>query len=150
MRCPYCNFEETRVIDTRESGECTRRRRECLECGRRFTTYERFELLNLTVLKKNGSREQFDRNKVKSGILKAVEKRPITEEQVDLIVDRIENELRGMGSEEIESKVIGELVMRELRKIDPVAYLRFASVYRQFSDITSFEKELKNLKEEKL
>ncbi len=146
MQCPYCGHHELKVIDKRESDEKSiRRRRECLKCGKRFTTYERIESADLIVVKKDGRRERFDRNKLKSGILKACEKRPITNETIEKMVDEIETELRNEDTIEIPSKRIGELVMRKLRRIDKVAYIRFASVYREFADLESFENELKKL-----
>lgn len=146
MRCPYCS-NETKVVDTRESNEDTiRRRRECLKCKKRFTTYERIETIELIVVKKDGRREPFDRNKLKTGIMKACEKRPITIDTIERIVEDIDTELRRQDTTEIPSKLIGQLVMKKLYKIDKVAYIRFASVYREFKDIKSFEKELKMLK----
>lgn len=145
MRCPFCAHPETKVTETREtSEEVTRRRRECLKCKKRFTTYERVEL-SLTVIKKNGSRESFDRQKVKMGVLKACEKRPISQERVDECVDDIEAKLRSKGRAEVSSHEVGDLVMRALKRLDKVAYVRFASVYREFADLTSFQEELKAL-----
>ncbi len=148
MRCPYCNFGETKVIETREAEESdvTRRRRECLKCKKRFTTYERVEMLELRVVKKNGDIERFDRNKVLKGILRACEKRPIKIEKIEKIVDEIESELRKKESVEIPTKVIGELIMDKLKQLDHVAYIRFASVYREFKDVKGFEKEIKRIK----
>lgn len=147
MQCPYCSYPETKVIDTRESEtSTTRRRRECLKCRKRFTTYERVELINLIVVKKDGRREQFDRKKLLTGIIKACEKRPIPIEKIEKIVDKIEIELRNKDTIEISSKEIGELVIKKLEKLDKVAYIRFASVYREFKNIKEFEKELKNIK----
>jgi len=148
MRCPYCSSEKTRVIDSRDLGELeiTRRRRECRKCKKRFTTYERVETIDLVVIKKDGRREKFDRNKLLVGIQKACEKRPISQERIEKLVEEIERELRNMDSLEVESRVIGELVMRKLKKLDKVAYIRFASVYREFADIESFEKELRALR----
>ena len=148
MRCPFCSSTETKVIDKRDSENllATRRRRECLKCSKRFTTYERIETQELTIVKKDNERELYNRKKLLTGILKACEKRPIKREQIDIIVDEVEIELRNMPTTEIDSKSIGELVMSKLRQIDKVAYIRFASVYRDFADIKSFEKELKSLK----
>ena len=148
MRCPFCSSTETKVIDKRDSENllATRRRRECLKCSKRFTTYERIETQELTIVKKDNERELYNRKKLLTGILKACEKRPIKREQIDIIVDEVEIELRNMPTTEIDSKSIGELVMSKLRQIDKVAYIRFASVYRHFADIKSFEKELKSLK----
>ena len=148
MRCPYCGFSETKVLDSRESedSDVTRRRRECEKCSKRFTTYERVEMIDLRVIKKNGNIEAFDRNKVLKGALKACEKRPIKIEKIEKLVDDIESELRKKETTEIPSKVIGELVMEKLKELDKVAYIRFASVYREFKDIKSFEKELVKIK----
>jgi len=147
MKCPYCGFPETKVVDKRdaEGGDAARRRRECLKCGERFTTYERVETSTLTVVKKDGTREQFDREKVLRGIIKACEKRPISRDMMERTADEIEVELRNGGTKEVTSKEVGELVMRKLRKLDKIAYIRFASVYREFTDLSSFEKELKKL-----
>lgn len=147
MICPFCGNEGTKVVDKREisSGTVTRRRRECLECGKRFTTYERSEALDLYIIKKDGRREPYDRQKLRTGILKACEKLPISQVTINKVIDKIENELRQLKSTEVQSKVVGEKVMRELRKLDKVAYIRFASVYREFADITDFQKELGSL-----
>lgn len=146
MKCPFCAAADTNVIETRETGEdSTRRRRECPSCERRFTTYERVELKPLRVLKKDGKRELFDRNKVKSGITRACEKRPISDAQIEEAVQDVENKLRSTDGDEIPSKLIGDLIMRRLKKLDKVAYIRFASVYREFEDVESFERELKLL-----
>jgi len=145
MKCPYCSGE-TKVIDKRSSeSNAIRRRRECLKCKKRFTTYERIESNPLIVIKKDGRRERFSREKIKIGILKACEKRNISESEIDKLVDKIECKLKNMDKTEIETKVIGELVMNELKKLDKVAYIRFASVYREFADIDSFMEELKKL-----
>ena len=148
MRCQYCNFGETKVIETREAedSDVTRRRRECLKCKKRFTTYERTETLDLRVVKKNGDIETFDRNKILKGLTKACEKRPIKIEKIEKTVEEIESELRKQETTEIPSKVIGELVMEKLNQLDHVAYIRFASVYREFKDVKAFEKELKKIK----
>ena len=147
MKCPFCGSEESRVLDKRETpdSKATRRRRECLSCGKRFTTYERVEEVDLVVIKKDGKREMFDRNKLKMGIMKACEKRPVKLEQVEKMIDRIENDLRKRQSTEVTSSVIGDLVMKRLKKLDKVAYIRFASVYREFADIQSFQHELRRL-----
>ncbi len=152
MKCPYCLSPETKVVDKRDDGEnsITRRRRECLDCEKRFTTYERIESFELIVLKKDGRREQFSREKVLSGIQKACEKRPISQEITEKIADDIETELRNQEKTELPSKFIGELVMKKLKSIDKVAYIRFASVYREFSDLETFEKELQQLKKVKI
>lgn len=148
MRCPYCMHSESKVIDTREPvfADTIRRRRECLKCKKRFTTYERIEELQLRVIKKDNRIEQFDRSKVRRGILKACEKRPVKLEKIEEMVDQVEAELRKQDSIEIPSKVIGEIIMDRLKSLDKVAYIRFASVYRDFKDIKSFEKEVKKLK----
>lgn len=147
MRCPFCSYKATQVVETRETGEeITRRRRECLKCKKRFTTYEKLESFNIRVIKKDGNREFFDREKVKKGILKACEKRPITLEQIDNAVGAIEKILKNKHSPEVKSSAIGDLVMRYLKKLDSVAYIRFASVYRAFHDVGEFEKEVRLLK----
>ncbi|MEF8848418.1 MAG: transcriptional regulator NrdR [Candidatus Thermoplasmatota archaeon] len=146
MKCPYCNNLETKVTDSRDTGDISiRRRRECLKCNRRFTTYEYIEMSPVYVIKKDNSREKFDRTKIKKGIMKATEKRPISTEKIEKITESIEEKIRRNGGEEISSSKIGEYVMDSLKKLDEVAYIRFASVYRSFTDITSFEKEIKKL-----
>ncbi|TAH38688.1 MAG: transcriptional repressor NrdR [Planctomycetota bacterium] len=147
MRCPYCKNDNDRVIDSRSStdGFAIRRRRECMECGRRFTTYERTEEAPLRVVKKDGSRVPFDRNKILKGLLKACEKRPVSLEALEEITSRIERRLSEEYDREVPSKIIGQLVMDELRKLDQVAYVRFASVYREFKDVSQFLEELKPL-----
>ena len=147
MKCPFCSHTEDKVIDSRSSNEdkSVRRRRECLKCKKRFTTYEYIEEVPLMVIKKDGRREAFDRNKIISGILKACEKRPVSMEKVEATVDKVEKELQKSFDKEVKAPVIGELVMEALHKIDEVAYVRFASVYRQFKDINQFMKELKDL-----
>ncbi len=148
MRCPFCSYHETKVVETRETGEdVTRRRRECLKCSKRFTTYEKMESFSLRIIKKDGNREAFDKEKLRRGLLKACEKRPITTDQISKAVDEIEKTLRNRGVPEVKSVFIGELVMKQLKKLDSVAYIRFASVYRSFQDIHEFEKEVKLLKE---
>jgi len=148
MKCPYCLNKKTKVVDKRDIPELNdiRRRRECLHCGKRFTTYERVEFVKLTVIKKDDKRESFDRGKLLTGVLKACEKRPIPREKVEKLVGEIEAELRNYEELEIPSNVIGKLVMKKLRDLDKVAYIRFASVYREFTDLGSFEKELKKLR----
>ncbi|MBI2076639.1 MAG: transcriptional repressor NrdR [Candidatus Aenigmarchaeota archaeon] len=143
MRCPYCSGEETKVVDKRDVEEITRRRRECIACKKRFTTYEKAQV-NLIVIKKDGRKEEFSREKLRLGIVKACEKRPITEEQIEAAVDDIESRLMRLG--QVESKKIGELVMKKLLKLDEIAYVRFASVYRSFDDVKAFEKEVKMIK----
>ena len=150
MLCPYCNYKESKVIDSRHTdGQSIRRRRECESCKKRFTTYEKIEFTPIMVIKKDNSRESFDRNKIKNGILKSAEKRPISIEQVEEIVLSIENDINRSYISEIESKKIGEMVMDKLKDMDEVSYVRFASVYRQFKDIDTFVKELKNILMEK-
>ncbi|KYK24490.1 hypothetical protein AYK26_06625 [Euryarchaeota archaeon SM23-78] len=147
MRCPFCSNKDTRVVETRETGEeVTRRRRECLSCKKRFTTYEKLENFNLRIIKKDGAREFFDKEKLRRGILKACEKRPVSNEDIDRVVDDIERVLRNKHAPEVKSSVIGDLVMKHLKKLDSVAYIRFASVYRAFQDIGEFEKEVRLLK----
>lgn len=147
MRCPFCSHPETKVVDKREqeTTDIIRRRRECLACEKRFTTYERIELVALTVIKKSNARERFDRQKLKSGVMKACEKRPVADEQVEHLVDDIELELRSYDSTEIPSRVIGDMVSRKLRKLDKVAYIRFASIYKEFEDIDELHKEITKL-----
>lgn len=147
MKCPYCNSPSTKVTDSRDADDGTsiRRRRQCLECGRRFTTYETVEQSPLRVIKKSGVRESFNRNKVRSGIIRACEKRNISSEQIEDMVNRVERQIRNCLSHEVSSEVIGNVVMEELRKLDQVAYVRFASVYREFKDIGSFMQELEAL-----
>lgn len=147
MKCPYCSYYDTAVLDSRETEDLgsIRRRRECLKCEKRFTTYERVDMVNLIVIKKDGRREQFDRGKLVTGFLKATEKRPIGIDQIEKVVGEIETELRGKDSIEIPSVEIGEIVMKKLKGLDKVAYIRFASVYRSFEDLESFEKEVRSL-----
>lgn len=147
MKCPFCHHPETKVVDKREqeTTDIIRRRRECLQCEKRFTTYERIEMVTLTVIKKDGSRERLDRQKLKSGILKACEKRPVADDAIEQIVDEIELELKARDTTEIPSRVIGDLVSRKLRKLDKVAYIRFASVYKEFEDIDELHKEVAKL-----
>lgn len=149
MKCPYCGFSESKVIDSRptDEGERIRRRRECLQCQKRFTTYEVVETLPITVVKKDQSREQFDREKLLSGIRYACVKRPISIDVLEKLADDIESELQNTLDREVTSQKIGELVMAELKKIDRVAYIRFASVYRHFQDVDNFEEEIKNIHE---
>jgi len=147
MKCPYCNYEETQVIDTRETEnlEATRRRRGCLKCSKRFTTYERVEEADIIVVKKDGKRERFERQKLMNGILKACEKRSIPLEKIEKLVDEAESDLRKRDSVEVDSKVVGEIVMKKLKTLDKIAYIRFASVYKEFEDIEKFEEELEKL-----
>ena len=147
MKCPFCEHPDTKVIDSRhtEDGHAIRRRRECEKCSRRFTTYEKIEEVVLMVIKKDGSRETFDRNKIMSGIVKACEKRPVSVSDMEKIVDEIERGLNNMMEKEVSSTFIGELIMDKLKDLDEVAYVRFASVYRQFTDISTFISEIENL-----
>lgn len=147
MKCPYCSHEETDVIETRDSNNLsvTRRRRNCVKCSKRFTTYERIEQVPLTVIKKDERREAFDREKLKRGILRASGKTTLTVQQIDQIIDEVEKELIGGESTEIKSHLIGELVAKRLKKLDKIAYIRFASVFRRFVDVEDFEREVKKL-----
>lgn len=147
MRCPYCNFPESKVIDSRPTDESNsiRRRRECLSCGKRFTTYETVESVPLVVVKKDGSRQALDRNKILNGLVKACEKRPVSMEVLEKTVSEIEQKLLNSMDREVPSERVGELVMDALKEVDQVAYVRFASVYRQFKDIDSFMAELNKL-----
>lgn len=147
MRCPFCNNSDTKVIDSRptEDGHAIRRRRGCDSCGRRFTTYEKVEEILLMVVKKDGRREAFDRAKILNGIIKACEKRPVSMADMEAMVDEIEKTLSNSMEKEVESYYIGELIMSQLKKTDEVAYVRFASVYRQFTDVNTFIKEIEKL-----
>lgn len=147
MRCPFCENPDTRVIDSRptEEGHAIRRRRECDGCSKRFTTYEKVEEMIFMVIKKDGSREAFERNKVMNGIIKACEKRPVPIADIEKIVDDIERGLNNMMEKEVESKLIGEVIMEHLKDLDEVAYVRFASVYRQFKDVNTFVAEIEKL-----
>lgn len=145
MLCPVCRGAETRVIDSRDDENAVRRRRECLACKHRFTTFERPEAPRLYVAKKDGRREGFNREKVVAGLRKASEKRPISEAAIQEVADRVERELHARGEGEVASSIVGDLVMGELRKLDKVAYIRFASVYRSFTDLNSFQEELAQL-----
>ena len=147
MKCPFCEFEESKVIDSRptDEGEAIRRRRECLNCAKRFTTYEKIETIPLMVIKKDGSRQMFDREKLLNGIIRACEKRPVATSDMEHIVNEIESATQNLLEREISSQKIGEMVMERLPKIDEVAYVRFASVYRQFKDINTFVEEVNKL-----
>lgn len=151
MKCPYCGFEESKVIDSRsaDDGERIRRRRECLKCSKRFTTHEVIENVPLMVVKRDKSREPFDRNKLMGGILRACEKRPVSLSQIEKVVDNIESKLQSSLDREVTSFTIGELAMEQLKPVDEVSYVRFASVYRQFKDINTFMEELNKLLTEK-
>jgi transcriptional repressor NrdR len=147
MKCPYCGSTESEVVETRasEDVDTIRRRRECLKCKKRFTTYERIENVDLVVIKKDGKREQFDRDKLKRGIVRSCEKTTVSMEAIEKIVTEVERELRGADSVEVESKKIGQMVAMRLKKIDKVAYIRFSSVFKRFVDIEDFEEEVKRL-----
>lgn len=144
MHCPFCSDHETKVIDSRlvADGDQVRRRRECLNCGERFTTFESAELVLPRVIKNNGNRQPFDEDKLRNGLLRALEKRPVSLELIDSTINRIKHQLRETGEREIRTRVVGELVMQALRELDDVAYVRFASVYRSFQDVEEFKKEI--------
>ena len=147
MKCPFCGDDNTRVIDSRpaDDNEAIRRRRPCDECGKRFTTYEKVETIPLIVIKKDKNRETYDRSKIESGVVRSCHKRPVSVDQIEACVDEIENKIFNLGVREIESEKIGEIVMDQIRDLDQVAYVRFASVYRQFKDADTFMSELKKL-----
>jgi len=145
MKCPYCQNNETKVTDKRDTEDSTRRRRECLKCEKRFTTYEKIETSNILVVKKDGKKEQYSREKLRKGLKKACEKRPVSDEKMESEIDAIEMELIKNEKAEVTSKLIGELSMKALKKLDKVAYIRFASVYREFADLEDFEMEVKKL-----
>lgn len=151
MKCPFCDEVEDKVVDSRmaKEGELIRRRRECLGCKRRFTTYERVDEILPVVVKKDGRRETFDRAKILSGLKKACEKRPISTVTIEAVADRIEKRIQEMGETEIESRIVGEELMKELHQLDQVAYVRFASVYREFKDIDQFMDELRTLAQQR-
>lgn len=147
MKCPFCAHENTKVIDSRpaDDNNSIRRRRECEKCGKRFTTYEKIESIPLVVIKKDNNRETYDRSKIEKGILQSCHKRPVSVDQIELTVDNIENRIFNMELKEIESSVIGEIVMEELMNLEEVAYVRFASVYREFKDVNTFMNEIKKI-----
>lgn len=145
MRCPYCDNPDSRVTDSRDVREGIRRRRQCLGCDARFTTYERLQPASLFVIKKDGRRERFDHDKVLAGVRRAGEKRPLAADALEGLVDDIEAELYGLGRTEIPSRVVGDLVMRRLKALDHIAYIRFASIYREFADITAMKEEIESL-----
>ena len=147
MKCPFCGDDNTRVIDSRpaDDNEAIRRRRQCDECGKRFTTYEKVETIPLIVIKKDKNRETYDRSKIESGVVRSCHKRPVSVDQIEACVDEIENKIFNLGVREIESEKIGEIVMDQIRDLDQVAYVRFASDYRQFKDADTFMSELKKL-----
>ena len=149
MKCPYCSHPDTRVIDSRpaEDGNSIRRRRSCDVCGKRFTTYEKVEKIPLTIIKKDNTREQYERRKLENGVLRACYKRPVSTSDIQSTVDRIETKVFSLEEKEIPSSVIGEIVMEELKDLDEVAYVRFASVYREFKDVNTFMDELKKILE---
>ncbi|CAM2985523.1 transcriptional regulator NrdR [Hathewaya histolytica] len=147
MKCPYCNYSESKVVDSRSTDDnsAIRRRRECLGCGKRYTTYEKFENIPILVIKKNSSREYFDRNKIINGLIKACEKRPISRNKIEEIADEVEKKLYNDMITEVNSEYIGQIIMDILKEVDEICYVRFASVYRQFKDINTFMEEIKNL-----
>ena len=147
MKCPFCGKENTRVIDSRpaDDGNSIRRRRQCDECSKRFTTYEKVEAIPLVVIKKDNNRESYDRSKIEAGVYRSCHKRPISVDQINALVDEVENTVFNMEEKEIPSSVIGEIVMDRLRDLDPVAYVRFASVYREFKDVNTFMSEIKKI-----
>lgn len=147
MKCPFCSHENTRVIDSRpaEDNNSIRRRRVCDECGKRFTTYEKIETIPLIIIKKDNNRETYDRAKIEAGVLRACHKRPVSAQQISALVDEVETEVFNLEEREIPSQTIGELVMNKLKNLDAVAYVRFASVYREFKDVNTFMDELKKV-----
>ncbi len=147
MKCPYCNEDDTKVIDSRPADDnCSiRRRRQCERCGKRFTTYEKLETMPLMVIKKDNSRETYDRSKIESGVIRSCHKRPVSTQEIDSMIDDIENRIFNMEEKEVATSVIGELVMESLKDLDEVAYVRFASVYREFKDVNTFMEELSKL-----
>ena len=151
MKCPFCSHENTRVIDSRpaEDNNSIRRRRVCDECGKRFTTYEKIETIPLIIIKKDDNREAYDRAKIEAGVLRACHKRPVSAQQITTLVDEVENEIFNREEREIPSGTIGELVMNKLKDLDAVAYVRFASVYREFKDVNTFMDELKSVLNDK-
>ena len=150
MRCPYCNYKESKVVDSRHTdSNSIRRRRECESCKKRYTTYETIETTPIMVIKKDNTREYFDREKIKNGLIKSCEKRPVSMDQIEGVISYIENEINKNYMTEIETRMIGEMIMDKLKDIDEVSYVRFASVYRQFKDINTFVNELKTILMEK-
>lgn len=151
LKCPFCGFEESKVVDSRstEDQKAIRRRRECLKCNKRYTTYEKIEDIPLLVIKRNSNRECFDKSKIINGLMRACEKRPVTRNQMDAIAEEIEKKINNDMMTEVKSELIGEMIMEKLKEIDEVSYVRFASVYRQFKDINTFIEEIKNLKSDK-
>ncbi|MDO4554675.1 MAG: transcriptional regulator NrdR [Lachnospiraceae bacterium] len=151
MKCPYCGIDNSRVIDSRpaDDNNSIRRRRQCDECGKRFTTYEKVETIPLTVIKKDKTREAYDRSKIETGIMSSCHKRPVSVEQIEKTIDAIENEIFNLEQKEVESSQIGEIVMDKLKDLEEVAYVRFASVYREFKDVSTFMDELKKMLDSK-
>lgn len=149
MKCPFCSHENTRVIDSRpaDDNNSIRRRRVCDDCGKRFTTYEKIETIPLIIIKKDNNRETYDRSKIEAGVLRACHKRPVSAQQITSLVDEVENDISSREEKEISSQVIGEMLMNKLMALDPVAYVRFASVYREFKDVNTFMDELKKMLE---
>ena len=147
MKCPFCGKENTRVIDSRpaDDGSSIRRRRQCDECSKRFTTYEKVEAIPLVVIKKDNNRESYDRSKIEAGVYRSCHKRPISVDQINSLVDEVETAVFNMEEKEIPSSIIGQIVMEKLRDLDPVAYVRFASVYREFKDVNTFMSEIKKI-----
>jgi transcriptional repressor NrdR len=151
MKCPFCHHEDTQVLDTRvsEEGDSIRRRRRCVHCDKRFTTYERIELAMPVIVKKNGSRTEFDPSKLRASFMLALRKRPVSAEAVDAAIHRIEEKLRSSGEREVMSNHVGELVMRELKRMDKIAYIRFASVYKSFEDVTEFQDAIAEVRQDR-
>jgi transcriptional repressor NrdR len=151
VHCPFCGDSETKVTDSRlvAEGDQVRRRRECLQCGERFTTFETAELVMPRVIKNNGSRQPFDEDKLRSGLLRALEKRPVSLEQIEAVINHIKHKLRATGEREVDTRMVGERVMEELRSLDDVAYVRFASVYRSFQDVNEFKEEIDRMGKDK-
>ncbi|MCM1064154.1 MAG: transcriptional regulator NrdR [Eubacterium sp.] len=149
MKCPFCSHDNTRVIDSRpaDDNSSIRRRRVCDDCGKRFTTYEKIETIPLIIIKKDNNRETYDRSKIEAGVLRACHKRPVSAQQITSLVDEVENDITNREEKEISSQVIGEMLMNKLMALDPVAYVRFASVYREFKDVNTFMDELKKMLE---
>ena len=147
MKCPYCNEDDTKVIDSRpaDDNSSIRRRRQCERCGKRFTTYEKLETMPLMVIKKDSSREAYDRSKIEAGIIQSCHKRKVSTQQINAVIDEIENQIFNLEEKEVSTSVIGELVMKKLKELDEVAYIRFASVYREFKDVNTFMEEIGKL-----
>jgi len=151
MKCPVCHYQDTKVVDSRvaSDGSSIRRRRECLKCGFRFSTYEEIEILDLSIIKRDGRKEAYDKDKLVRGLRKALEKRPITEEKFKQLVNSVERDIQALRKNEVTSNQIGQIIMKHLRKVDQVAYIRFASVYQSFKDVQTFQRELNKLTEKK-